>query len=235
MSNKETDASTSKISITAARLAIGAVLAYQTLLILLIFIRPDLDPSWHTISEWAIGPHGWIMTTAFFISAFSYASLFGMLKSQLRGTMGRIGQIILLVCVAGTFGVGAFTTDPLTTKELSTTGILHMITGASALMLFPFAALFINLSLAANNEAWISAKRVLLWTSGLPLFGLGAFMTYHAIYVAPLGPYAYGPGVHIGWPPRFALFTYMLWLVMLALQAIKIQNNRNRNPPEFLH
>ena len=21
-------------------------------------IGPDLDPSWHTISEWAIGPHG---------------------------------------------------------------------------------------------------------------------------------------------------------------------------------
>ena len=26
------------------------------LLIAPIFIRPDLDPSWHTISEWAIGP-----------------------------------------------------------------------------------------------------------------------------------------------------------------------------------
>ncbi len=23
-----------------------------------LLIRPDLDPSWHTISEWAIGPYG---------------------------------------------------------------------------------------------------------------------------------------------------------------------------------
>jgi len=22
------------------------------------FIRPDLDPAWYTIREWAIGPHG---------------------------------------------------------------------------------------------------------------------------------------------------------------------------------
>jgi len=226
MENK-TEGDTSKISIVAARLAIAAVIAYQTILLLLIFIRPDLDPSWHTISEWAIGPHGWIMTMAFFISACSYASLFVMLKSQLHGLMGRIGQSILLICVAGTFGVGAFTTDPLTTTELSTTGILHMITGASALMLFPFAALLINLSLALKNEGWISAKRVLLWTSCLPLFGFLAFVVYHAIYVAPFGPYAYGPGVNIGWPPRFALFTYMLWLITLAGQGIKLSRTNN--------
>ena len=22
------------------------------------FIRPNFDPLWHTVSEWAIGPHG---------------------------------------------------------------------------------------------------------------------------------------------------------------------------------
>lgn len=49
------------ISSTAARLSIGSVITYQILLTALIFIRPDLDPSWHTISEWAIGRHGWLM------------------------------------------------------------------------------------------------------------------------------------------------------------------------------
>jgi hypothetical protein len=24
-----------------------------------LVIRPDLDPSWYTTSEWAIGPHAW--------------------------------------------------------------------------------------------------------------------------------------------------------------------------------
>jgi archaellum biogenesis protein FlaJ (TadC family) len=76
------------ISTRAARLAIGATTAYQILLIVLIFLRPDLDPSWHTVSEWAIGPHGWMMSTAFFISALSYVTLFLMLKSQLRGILG---------------------------------------------------------------------------------------------------------------------------------------------------
>lgn len=47
-----------KISTAAARLAIATIVSYQVLLVVLIFLRPDLDPSWHTISEWAIGRYG---------------------------------------------------------------------------------------------------------------------------------------------------------------------------------
>src|SRR3984885_1275714 len=63
------------ISTTAARVAIAAIVSYQVLLITLIFLRPDLDPSWHTISEWAIGPYGWIMSAAFIVPALTSAGL----------------------------------------------------------------------------------------------------------------------------------------------------------------
>ena len=36
------------ISITAAWGAIAGIVSYQILLIVLIFLRPDLDPSWQT-------------------------------------------------------------------------------------------------------------------------------------------------------------------------------------------
>jgi hypothetical protein len=103
---------------------------------------------------------------------------------------------------------------------LSTRGTLHVIFGTSQLALLPFAALLINLSLARKSQTWARARRVLLWTAGLPLCGFGAFVLYSAIFVFPLGTQAYGPGVNIGWPPRVAFFTYMLWLVTLAWQAI---------------
>jgi hypothetical protein len=208
------------ISTGAARLAIVAIVSYQILLIALIFLRPDLAPSWHTISEWAIGPYGWIMSGAFLISALSYAALFVMLKSQLHGSLGRLGLGILLICVIGATGVGIFTTDRMPLHfPLSTRGTLHVIFGTSQLVLLPFAALLINLGLARNNEAWRSARRFLLWTAGLPLFGFLSFAVYSAIFVFPLGPGAYGPGVNIGWPPRFAFLTYMLWVVILGWQA----------------
>jgi hypothetical membrane protein len=100
-------------STRAAQLAIVVIISYQILLIVLIFLRPDLAPSWHAISEWAIGPYGWIMSCGFFISALSYAASFVLLTSQLRGPMGRIGLGILLICVIGATGVGIFTTDPM--------------------------------------------------------------------------------------------------------------------------
>src|SRR5262249_20745680 len=194
---------TAAISTKAARLAIAASVTYQVLLIALIFLRPDLDPSWHTISEWAIGSYGWVMSGAFLISAVSYAALYAMLKSQLQGVLGRVGLGILLICVIGATGVGIFTTDPMPLRfPLSSTGTLHVIFGTLQLLLLPFAALLIILSLARKNQAWATVRRALLWTAGLPLFGLAAFVLYSAVFVFPLGPEAYGPGVNIGWPPR---------------------------------
>lgn len=141
-----------------------------------------------------------------------------MLKSQLYGSLGRIGLGILLICA---IGVGVFTTYPMPMHSpLSTRGTLHVIFGTSQLVLLPFAALLINLSLARKNEGWGAARRVLLWTAGLLLFGFLSFAVYSAIFVFPLGPGAYGPGVNIGCP-RFAFFTYMLWVVTLGWQAIR--------------
>ena len=151
------------ISIRAARLAVVAIASYQVLLIVLIFLRPDLAPSWHTISEWAIGPCGWTMSGAFLILALSFAALLVMLKSHLHGSLGRMGLGILLICVIGATGVGMFRTDPMPLHfPLSTRGTLHAIFGTSQLVLLPFAALLINLRLARNKEAWRSARRVLL-------------------------------------------------------------------------
>ena len=217
------------ISIPAGRLAIAAIVSYQILLIVLISLRPDLDPSWHTISEWEIGRFGWLMSGALVISGLSYAALFLMLTLQVQNIMGRLGMGILLICAAGALGAGVFTTDPMPIRPpLSRTGTLHVMFGSSQLMLFPFAALLINVSLARANQAWASARRVLLWTAGLPLFGFGAFALYSFIFVFPMGLQAYGPGVNIGWPPRFAFFTYMLWVVILAWQGIQ------RTPPARL-
>jgi hypothetical protein len=235
MTNAEFSNSKRAISHTAGWLAIGAIVLYQVLLIVLIFLRPDLDPSWHTISEWAIGRYGWMMSGGFLISGISYAAVFALLKPHLSGGMGRIGLALLAVCFIGAFGVGFCTTDPMPIHPpLSTRGTLHVIFGTAQLALFPFAALLISLSLARKNTEWMPARRALLWSAGLPLFGFLSFVLYSALFVFPLGPGAYGPGVNIGWPPRFAFFSYALWVVILGLQAIRCnaQNQRYALPPD---
>ena len=209
----------------AAHIAIGAIVTYQLLLVALIFLRPDLDPSWHTISEWAIGRYGWLMSFAFFSSAVGYAALFLTLRSELHGRLGRSGLVALLICVIGATGVSLFTTDPMPLRPpLSVRGTLHVVFGTTQLLLLPFAALLINVSLLRNRR-WAAARHALAWTAGLPLFGFAAFVVYSAVFVAPHGRDAYGPGVNIGWPPRFALFTYMIWVVTLAGQAMQMQRS----------
>jgi hypothetical protein len=205
------------VSTRAAWLTIGSGVAYQAALAALIFFRPDLDPSWHSVSEWATGPHGRIMSGTFVICSISYFSLFALLRTQLRSCMGQIGLAILLICAAGVAGAGLFTTDPMPFRPpLSVRGTLHVVCGTGQLVLFPFAALLINLSLARIQGGWAMTPKLLLWTAWLPLFAFVCFAVYTGLFVVPLGPQAYGPGVNIGWPPRFAFFTYTLWTLIVA-------------------
>lgn len=218
-------------SILFAKLSIAAVIIYHLLITSLIFIRKDLDPSWHPLSDYAIGTYGWVMSLAFIISSFSYGTLLFNIKSHLKGFFGKLGLFVLFICFVGTFCVGMFTTDPLTTApdKISTTGLIHMYSGMAGLFLLPIAALLINLSIALKNNSW-AAKKVLIWTSVIPLLGLVGFIIHLSIYVIPKGEYAYGPGVPLGYPPRLLFLTYMIWLIILNVQLIKVQKlNHHQN------
>jgi hypothetical protein len=215
-----------KTSLLLAKVAMTAIIAYQLLLIALIFLRPDLDPTWHSISEWAIGKYGWLMTTAFLISGISYACMFFALRKEVSGKMGKTGIILFLICVIGTVGVGIFTADPIQMIGHPTTrGLLHIILGSAALIIFPFASLIITLNIANKNKLWASAKRTLQLTGFIPLLGFLCFIIYTIIFVMPKGPNAYGPGVNIGVPPRIAFLSYMIWIVIMASKFINVKNN----------
>ena len=214
-------------SILMARFSIFAVIAYHVLMTGLIFLRPDLDPYWHTISEWAIGPYGWIMSLAFIMSSLSYGILLFNIMPHIKGFFGKVGLLILFICFVGTFCTGVFTTDPLTTPpdKISTTGLIHMFSAMVSLLLFPLAVLLINLSIAFKNKLWAGEKKILLWSSVIPLVGLIGFITHLSIYVIPLGENAYGPDVPQGYPVRLLFLTYMIWLIIINTRIIKIQQN----------
>jgi hypothetical protein len=207
---------TAPVPSTAARLSSVAIIAYQILLLAVIFIKPELDPARKPISEYAIGRHGWVMVLAFLILAVSYGCLFVAVRPAVRGTTGRIGLGILGACVVGTVGVGVFVADPVVTPltELTTIGTLHVICGLAALVLLPFAALLINLDLGRGNTAAASALR---WTAGLPLVGL----VLHWVLALAVPPES--------WPPRFLFLTYAAWLIVLAAQTLRMRGDRAGN------
>lgn len=223
-------------SVAAARFALLSIIGYQVLLLILILLRPDLDPYWHPLSEWALGRFGWVMIGAFLLAAASYGALFYSLRTSITGVAGKMGLAILGICVFGTIGVGIFVTDPMYIVTdanpppitLSTTGTLHIVCGSSALMLLPFAAMLLNWQLA-KKMFWERHRTLLLLTGFLPFLGLIGFLLHTILILIPMGEYAYGPEVPLGYPARLLFFTYMIWVVSVAWVRIRIHRD-SKNP-----
>jgi Protein of unknown function (DUF998) len=211
------------ISRTAAQLSLAAAAMFLVLLAALHLIKPELDPSWRFISEYAIGDHGWIMAVAFFSFAAGYVALFIAIRSQTRTITGRIGLALLLVSAAGLAIGGIFTTDPITASKdaLTTTGKLHSLGGTLGIAQ-PIAAAFISWTLA-RNPAWSVARRALLSTAGLALV---AFLGSAAASGIMLSQHdgKFGPEVLVGWPNRLEVLAYSVWLMTVAWHAIQLRS-----------
>ena len=224
--NTATAKPVSAISPIAARLSFASAATFVVLLAALHFIKPELDPSWHFISEYAIGRHGWMMVLTFLSLAVSYVSLFVAIRSQLRTIGGRIGLALLLVSALGLTIAAVLTTDPITVSEdaVTTEGTLHNLGGTLGIAM-SFAAALVGWKLA-RNPVWSSARRPLLWVTGLALVAFVVSFFSLGVMVSQSGG-KFGPDVPVGWPNRFEIASYSVWLMVVAWQAIQV---RRRNP-----
>jgi Protein of unknown function (DUF998) len=220
---KNTAKPVTAISRTAALLSFASAATFVVLLAALHVIKPGLDPSWHFISEYAIGDYGWIMVLAFLSLASSYVALFVAIRSQILTVVGRIGLAFLLVSAAGLIIAAVFTTDPITvSKDAATTeGSLHKLGGTLGLAM-PFAAALIGWKLT-RNPAWSSAKRPLLWATGLALVAFLVSFVSVGVMVSQSGG-KFGSDVLVGWPNRIEIVAYSVWLMVAAWQAIRVRD-----------
>jgi hypothetical protein len=219
--NTSTVQSLTTTSPVTSRLSLAGTTLFVVLLTALHLIKPELDPSWHFISEYAIGDFGWIMVIAFFALALSYVMLSIALRPYLRTVVGRIGLILLLVSAAGLTLAGVFTTDPIMASpdELTTQGSLHNIGGTLGIAM-PFAVLSVSLGLV-HNQAWASARRLLFLTTALVLFAfLFAFFSLGVMLSQNGG--SFGPDVLVGWPNRIEMLAYCVWLLVVAGNASRV-------------
>jgi hypothetical protein len=203
---------------TAARLSLAGAATFVVLLAGLHLLKPELDPSWHFISEYAIGRHGWMMVLAFGALAFSYVMLTVALRSQLRTIWDRIGLALLLVSAAGLAIAASFTTDPITASKDAVTseGKLHNLGGTLGIAM-PFAAAIISWSLA-RNQAWASARRPLMWATALALLSFLVSLSSLSVMLSQHDG-RFGPDVLVGWPNRLEMLAYSVWLMVVAWHA----------------
>jgi hypothetical protein len=202
-----------------ARIAIALSAAFLAILLLLHFLEPEFDPSWRMISEYELGRFGWMMSLAFFCWGGSVLALLVALWPSLRTLGGAIARGWLVLIGVALFGAGIFITNPITDNVQSTANTLHTLCGALVILTFPMAASLAAGSLA-RNEAWATARRVLLWATLLVWFGLVAYLG-SIILSNAINPTAGRVGPHVlqGWPNRFMALVYHVWLIVVALRA----------------
>ena len=117
-----TSRSTSTIFATTA---IACYTYFVLALLLMHVLRPDYTPTSHMISDYAVGPYGWIMTTAFLaLSGASLMLLLGLARSGPRSVAARLGTLLLGIASLGLLVSAIFPTD-LDGTSSTRTGDIH--------------------------------------------------------------------------------------------------------------
>jgi len=214
------------ISLTAARWSFATAIISLALVAILHIIKREFDPSWHMVSEYAIGDYGWVMKLAFFSWAISCITLCTAISSQISSKGGKIGLVLLFIVGISIVIAGIFVMDPPTASkdELTTHGNLH---GLSAMIGIPgqaIAALLISISLA-RNPAWGSARRSLMLSAHFTWLSLVIMFASMFIMLGKTQG-KFGPDTLIGWPNRLLVVAYCLWLINVARHAIRLNNER---------
>jgi NADH:ubiquinone oxidoreductase subunit 6 (subunit J) len=176
----------------------------MALLAALHVLRPDLDPSWRFISDYELGPFGWMMRLAFACLAASCLALCAAIWQDARGIAGYLGMAMVVVAACGMILAAIFVPDKVNR--------LHEV--GAIIDQVPFAAPLINWQLWWHAR-WKPYRPVLAATAGLPLLGLAVFIVA-MIIMLPRGGGQPGPEVLVGWPNRLMILAHCAWLMPLA-------------------
>lgn len=203
---------------TAARLAVVFAGSFVVLLVAVHVLKSDLAPSWHFISEYAIGRHGWVMQGAFLALAAANAAVLVALHPFLRNIWGRVASALFAVGTIGVVLAAVFVTDPVNTAPDATTtsGMLHNLGGG--LGLFGFLGTLIMSGRLLRHESWRTARKPVAVATAILVVGFFvAFVGISAIAAQHEG--IFGPDTPIGWPNRIGILSGSLWIALIAHNA----------------
>jgi hypothetical protein len=221
---------TSRLSRPAAQLAIAGTTLALLLLASLHVLRPEFNPSWRMVSEYANGHYGWVLSLMFVTWGVSTLGLVVAIRSEARTTPIKIGLVVLTLA-----GIGEAMAAPFDINH----DTLHGLAGVLGMGGLPIAAMLISVGLG-RTAAWAPARRSLLWTANLTWVSVVLLAATFVFLVvtfsqAPGGLPTHPPKVlpHgvialVGWANRLLVILYCVWAINLASQPMKRAGTVNR-------
>ena len=206
-----------------ATTAIVFASAFLTILLLLHFLKRELDPAWRMISEYEIGRFGWMMRLAFFCWGISVLALLITIWPSLQPISGTISRWWLALIVLALFGAGIFKTDPITDQTSSPVNTIHKICGTIVILTFPIAATLAVRSLL-HHPLWSAYQGLLILGTALVWVGMVVYFAsiINARIKDPSAGEVGGPRINMGWPNRFNVATYLVWILIMAGTALRL-------------
>jgi hypothetical protein len=204
-------------AVRAATTALVLAGSFVALLLLLHAVRADLEPAWHMVSEYSVGPWGWLMQAAFLALAGSFFALLFALRPHLRGALGITGLVFLGMAGVGATMGGLFNTDPPGTapEHISTTGMLH---GFAFLLGVPGVLVAVTLLTIqlCRTASWRSQRTLLIGTAALIWLTM---LIFAEAMVRAMQSGATGSSFLVGWQNRALVLAWAIWVGSLASRA----------------
>ena len=205
-------------AMSAARVSLVANGLFVVLLLALHGLKSNLDPSWHFLSEYAIGKYGWLMQGAFLALAAANLGTLAAIRDSLKTVSAKIGAGLFLVGTFGTVLAGLCVTDPINTPAEAQTlsGTLHNVGGGLGLLGF-VGTLILTTRLLRDPQWRLARPAVGLATALLILGFLISFVSIAMLTARNNG--VFGPDTPVGWPNRIGILSGCAWLAIIAWQA----------------
>jgi len=120
------------------------------------------------------------------------------------------------------FGAGIFKTNPITDNTPNWVNTMHSLCGAIVILTFPIAATLAVSSLL-HHQLWPASQGILIMGTVLTWIGMVAFFA-SIIISRRIDPSAgrVGPHIYLGWPNRFMVVTYIVWVIIIAATVLQL-------------
>jgi hypothetical protein len=193
----------------------AAATYFALVIVALHVLRPDLNPIRQPTSAYAVGPFGYLMTTAFFsMSVATWALLIGLWHGLPPAARSRLGLGLLAIWGVGVLIAMSFPIDAEGAPQ-TLSGAIHQTNGPLTFFCLAVGAVLISRSLK-RVDAWRPLYRPAL---SLSLLMLAEFVVTGAAIGTQSG---FG-----GLAQRILLVTFLAWffLVTSHLRALAAQSS----------
>jgi NAD/NADP transhydrogenase beta subunit len=164
-----------------------------------------------------------MMRLAFFCWGASVLALTFTIQSSLQHASGTIGRWWFILIALALFGAGVFKANPITDRTPGLANTLHTLCGMIVILTFPAAATVVVRSLLFSS-LWSASQGPLVFATVMSWVGMVTFFgsIISARVKDPSAGEVGGPRVYQGWPNRFMVATYAVWIVVVAVIALRL-------------